>query len=61
MQEKNIHISRPMVQSEALAVVRSLGNDQFKVSTGRLDRFKKRHNIVWNGVYGESIDVDESK
>jgi hypothetical protein len=25
-----------------------------------LDSFKKRHNIVWNGVYGESKDVDES-
>jgi hypothetical protein len=39
-----------MVQSEALIVARSLGNDQFQVSTGWLDSFKKRHNIVWNGV-----------
>jgi hypothetical protein len=29
-------------------------------STGWLDSFKKRHNIVWNGVCGESKDVDES-
>jgi hypothetical protein len=57
---KNIHISGPMVQSEALAVARSLGNDQFKASTGWLDSFKKRHNIVWNGVCGESKDMDES-
>jgi hypothetical protein len=49
-----------MVQSEALAVFRSLGNDQFKVSAGWLDSFKKRHNIVWNGVCGESKDMDES-
>jgi hypothetical protein len=56
---KNTHISGPMVQSEALAVVKSLGNDQFKVSTGWLVSFKKRHNIVWNGVCGESKDVDE--
>jgi hypothetical protein len=49
---KNIHISGPMVQSEALAVARSLGNDQFKASTGWLDSFKTRHNIVWNGVWG---------
>jgi hypothetical protein len=31
---KNIHTSDPMVQSEALAVAKSLGSDQFKVSTG---------------------------
>jgi hypothetical protein len=37
-----------------------LENDQFKVSIGWLDSFKKRHNIVWNGVCGESKDVDES-
>jgi hypothetical protein len=49
-----------MVQSAALAVDRSLGNDQFKASTGWLDSFKKRHNILWNGVCGESKDVDES-
>jgi hypothetical protein len=49
-----------MVQNEALAVARSLQNDQFKASTGWLDSFKKRHNIVWNGVCGESKDVDES-
>jgi hypothetical protein len=46
----NIHISGPMVQSEALAVAKSLGNDQFKASTGWLNSFKKRHNTVWNGV-----------
>jgi hypothetical protein len=49
-----------MVHSEALAVARSLVNDQFKASTGWLYSFKKRHNIVWNGVCGKSKDVDES-
>jgi hypothetical protein len=49
-----------MVQSEARAVAKSLGNGQFKTSTGWLDNFKKRHNIVWNRVCGESKDVDES-
>jgi hypothetical protein len=45
-------ISGPMVQNEALAVAKSLRNDQFKASTGCLDSFKKRHNTVWNGVWG---------
>jgi hypothetical protein len=58
---KNIHISDPMDQSEALAVAESLKNDQFKASTGWLDSFKKRHNIVRNGVCGESKDMDESE
>jgi hypothetical protein len=49
-----------LVQSEALAVAKSLGNDQCKASTGWLDSFKKRHIIVWNRVCGESKDVDES-
>jgi hypothetical protein len=55
---KIIHISGPIVQSEALAVA-TLRNDQIKASTGWLDSFK-RHNIVWNGVCGESKDVDGS-
>jgi hypothetical protein len=49
-----------MVQREALAVAKSLRNDQFKASTGWLDSFKKRHNIVWNGVCGESKQVDKN-
>jgi hypothetical protein len=49
-----------MVQGEALAVDKSLENDQLKASTGWLDSFKKKHNIVWNGVCGESKDVNES-
>jgi hypothetical protein len=49
-----------MAQSEALAAATPLGNDQFKASTGWLDSFKKRHNIVWNRVCGEFKDVDES-
>jgi hypothetical protein len=38
----NIHMSGPMVQSEALAVAKSLGNHQFKVSIGWLVSFKKK-------------------
>jgi hypothetical protein len=49
-----------MLQSEALTVAKSLQNDQFKAYTGWLDSFRKRHNIVWNGVCVESKDVNES-
>jgi hypothetical protein len=57
---KNIHVSSPMLQSEALAVAKSLRNDQLMASTGWLDSFEKRQNIVWNRVCGESKDVDEN-
>jgi hypothetical protein len=56
---KNNTHSDSMVQSEDLALAISLGNDQFKASTGWVESFKKRHNIVWNRVYGESKHVDE--
>jgi hypothetical protein len=39
-------------QTEALAVAKSLGNNQFKASAGWLDSFKNRRNIVRNGVWG---------
>ncbi|XP_068081809.1 uncharacterized protein [Anabrus simplex] len=35
-----------------------LGNTAFKESTGWLESFKTRHNIVWNEVCGKSKDVD---
>jgi hypothetical protein len=44
--QKNIHISGPMVQSEAFTVAKYLGNDQLKAPTGWLDSFEKRFNIV---------------
>jgi hypothetical protein len=59
--QKNIHISGPVVQSEALTVAKSLGNDQFKTSTECLDSFKKGNNIVWNRAragFGESDVAD---
>jgi hypothetical protein len=60
---KNIHISSPMVQSEALAIAKSLRNDQFKASAGWLDSFKKGTILcgtesvgnlkMWMKVYSE--------
>jgi hypothetical protein len=47
-----------VVESEVLAVATSLRNLQ--VSTGWMDSIKKKHNIVWNGVCGESV-VSEYK
>jgi hypothetical protein len=57
---KNIRMSSPMVQSEALALAKSLGNGQFKAFAKWLNSLKNSHNIVWKGVCGQSKDVDGS-
>jgi hypothetical protein len=45
-------MSGPMVQSEALAVAKCLGNGQFKVYTGWLDSFEKRQYCVERSLWG---------
>jgi predicted DNA-binding protein YlxM (UPF0122 family) len=49
---KSIHISGPMVQSEALTVANSLGNNQYKVSTGWLNNFKRKQYSVERSLWG---------
>lgn len=57
---KNLPISGPILQSQALEVAKSLNITTFKASSGWLDSFKSRHGIVWNQVCGEAKDVDQS-
>ncbi|KAK9686060.1 Tc5 transposase DNA-binding domain [Popillia japonica] len=45
---KGLPISGTMLQSQALNVAKKLGNATFKASSGWLDCFKSRRNIVWN-------------
>ena len=57
--ERNIPVTGPMLQEEALQVASRLGNTTFKASNGWLEAFKKRHNIKQLVVSGESADVSE--
>lgn len=56
---KNLPVSGPILQSQALAVAEKLKVTNFKASTGWLDSFKTRHKIVFNNLCGEARDVDE--
>ncbi|XP_025424407.1 tigger transposable element-derived protein 7-like [Sipha flava] len=55
---KNIPISGPMLQEKSKDIAIKLGNTDLKGSNGWLECFRKRHNISWNQVCGESNDVN---
>jgi hypothetical protein len=46
-----------MIQEHAKEVAEKLGKSEFKASSGLLESFRKRHQIVFNEVCGESGDV----
>ena len=47
-----------MVQEYAKKVTRKLGKTEFKASNGWLESFRKRHQVVFNELCGESSDVN---
>lgn len=57
---KNVPISGPILQAQALEVAKSLDITTFKASSGWLESFKSRHAIVWNQVCGEAKDTDQT-
>lgn len=58
--EKNIPMSGAMLKEKALSFALSLGIVGFSASEGWLANFKKRHDIVYKKLCGESASVDES-
>ena len=57
-QKKN-PLSGPLIRAKAEEFASSLGNVNFKASTGWLDGFKERNSISFKSVCGESGSVDE--
>ncbi|KAE9521504.1 hypothetical protein AGLY_018103 [Aphis glycines] len=55
---KNILISGLMLQEKSKDIAIKLGNTDFKGSNSWLEYFRKRHNISWNQVCGESNDFN---
>lgn len=50
----------PIVQEEVLEIAREIGLADLTASLGWLDRFRKRHGIVYQQISGEPKSVDES-
>ena len=59
IRSKNVPLSGPLIQAEAMNIAERLNITTFKASTGWLNSFRQRHAIVWNSVCGEAKDVDE--
>uniref|UniRef100_F6WUM2 HTH CENPB-type domain-containing protein n=1 Tax=Xenopus tropicalis TaxID=8364 RepID=F6WUM2_XENTR len=54
----NVPISGIMLREKAVHIATRLGIDNFTASNGWIDRFKKRYNVVYKAVCGESKSVD---
>ncbi|XP_028656953.1 tigger transposable element-derived protein 4-like [Erpetoichthys calabaricus] len=57
--DRNVPIDRKLLQAKAEEFAKELGHSEFKASDGWLDKFKKRHGIVFNRLCGESTQVPE--
>lgn len=55
---ENISVSGPILQEKARFFASQFGIPNFKASDGWLSGFKKRHDIVFRKICGESASVD---
>lgn len=57
--QSNIPVSGPLLIEKAQFFAKKLNFNNFKASSGWLDRFKKRNNISFKKICGESAAVDD--
>lgn len=57
--DKNIAISGPILQEKAKQFASELKHENFRASNGWLANFKKRHELIFRKVCGESAKVDD--
>ncbi|KAH1173012.1 hypothetical protein KIL84_016851 [Mauremys mutica] len=60
-QATNLPVNGPLLMEKADILAAKLGHPDFKASQGWLDRFKKRHNIVFKAICGESAAVQQEQ
>ena len=58
VRNQNVPVSGPMIQAKALEFAEELGIESFKASNGWLERFRKRHDIKFRAICGESSSVN---
>ncbi|KAI5099209.1 hypothetical protein C0J45_11348 [Silurus meridionalis] len=57
----NLPVNGPLLMEKASILAAKLGHPDFKACQGWLDRFKKRHNIVFKAICGESTAVQREQ
>ncbi|GBM78016.1 Tigger transposable element-derived protein 6 [Araneus ventricosus] len=60
MRDKNVPISGLFIIEKALQFAKTLVCDEFRISNGCLEKFKRRHGIMAKVISGESKDVDDN-
>ncbi|KAJ4427113.1 hypothetical protein ANN_24728 [Periplaneta americana] len=58
IRSQNVPVSGPMIQAKVLEFAAELGDSEFKASNGWLEKFRKRHDIKFRSICGESSSVD---
>lgn len=61
LRSEGVPINGPVLKTKAEEFADSLGIDGWTCSNGWLDRWKRRHNIVFKTMSGERASVDETK
>lgn len=56
---RNLLISNTVLGEKTNSLVLLLGHEEFKASTGRVSRFKVRHNIVCHKLSSEAAAVSD--
>ena len=56
---QNIPVTGPMLQAKAAEIASSLQIEKFSASSGWLETFRRRNNINFRALCGESANVDK--
>ncbi|XP_046750601.1 tigger transposable element-derived protein 6-like [Diprion similis] len=57
--DQNVSVGGPILKEKAEAFAKSLGHENFRASNGWLQKLKKRHNIAFRKLCGESASVND--